>query len=39
LVVMEELDFEEGMKRKLKEVKMMVMLEVKIGVMEAVLWC
>jgi len=36
---MEELDFEEGMKRKLKEVKMMVMLEVKIGVMEAVLWC
>jgi len=27
------LDFEEGMNRKLKEVKMMVMLEVEIGVM------
>ena len=34
---MEELDFEEGMKRKLKDVKMMVMLEVEIGVMEVVL--
>jgi len=26
------------MKRKLKEVKMMVMLKVEIGVMEVVLW-
>jgi len=31
---MEELDFEEGMKRKLKEVMMMVMLEAEIGVMD-----
>jgi len=37
-VVLEELDFEEGMKRKLEEMKMMVMLEVEIGVMEVVLW-
>jgi len=34
---MEELDFDEGMERKLKEVKMMEMLEVKIGVIEVVL--
>ena len=33
-----EIDFEEGMKRKLKEVKIMVMLEVEIGVMGMVLW-
>ena len=37
-MVLEELDFEEGMNMKLKEVKMMVMLEVEIGVMEMVLW-
>ena len=36
-MVLEELDFEEGMKKKLKEVRMMVMLEVEIGVMEVVL--
>ena len=34
---LEELDFEREMKRKLKEVKLMVMLVVKIGVMEVVL--
>jgi len=33
-----ELDFGRRMNRKLKEVKMMVMLEVEIGVMEVVLW-
>ena len=38
MVVLEELDFEEGIKRKLKEVKIIVMLEVEIGVMEVVLW-
>ena len=32
-----EMDFKERMKRKLKEVKMMVMLEVEIRVMEVVL--
>ena len=37
MVIMEELNFEEGMKRKLKEVKMMVMLELEIGMMEVVL--
>ena len=38
MVVLEELDFEGLRKRKLKEVVMMVMLEVAIGVMEVVLW-
>ena len=33
MVVLEELDFKKGMKRNLKEVKMMVMMEVEIGVM------
>ena len=28
----------EGMKRKLKEANMMVMLEMEIGMMEVVLW-
>ena len=37
LVVMKELDFEKGMKKKLTEVMMMVMLEVKIGMMEVAL--
>ena len=37
MVVLEELDFEGEMKRKLREVMMMVMLEVEIGVMEVVL--
>ena len=37
LVVMRESDFEEEMKRKLKEVMMIVMLEVEIGVMKVVL--
>ena len=37
MVAMEELDFEGDMKRKLKEVMMIVMLEVEIGVMEVVL--
>ena len=32
-----EMDFEEGMKRRLKEVEMMVMLEVKLVVIEVVL--
>ena len=35
---MVELDFGRRMNRKLKDVKMMVMLEVEIGVMEVVLW-
>ena len=38
MVVLEELDFEEGMKRNLKEVMMLVMLEVELGVMKVVLW-
>ena len=38
MVVLEELDFDKGMKKKLKEVKMMVMLEIEIRVMEVVLW-
>ena len=38
MVVLEESDFEGEMKRKLKEMMMMVMLEVEIGVMEVVLW-
>ena len=33
-----EMDFEGEMKRKLKEVMMLVMLEVEIRVMEVVLW-
>ena len=35
---MVELDFVRRKNRKLKEVKMTVMLEVKISVMEVVLW-
>ena len=35
---MVELDFGRRMNRKLKEVKMMVLLNVKIRVMEVVLW-
>ena len=37
MVEMEELDFEGEMKRKLKEVMMIVMLEVENRVMEVVL--
>ena len=37
LVVTKELDFEKGMKKKLTEVMMMVILEVKIGMMEVAL--
>ena len=32
-----EMDFEEGMKRRLKEMEMMVMLEVEVVVMEVML--
>ena len=35
---MVELDFERRMNRKLKEVKMMVLLEIEIGVVEVVVW-
>jgi len=33
-----ELDFERRMNRKLKEVNMMVLLKIEIGVMEVVVW-